>query len=166
MYKKHLLQNIEREIVLLKQLTPFIEEKDLAFRPAEKVRSTYEVMQYISGIGEVMMHWFIVGMTPEYREKIAARRSTLTLVNFPERLDEQWQNIQKYFETINDEDLVSKMVEMPSKEKMELGAAIINGPIKWLATYRMQIFVNLKANGKDQLSTKEAWVIPAPAVNN
>lgn len=158
MYKQHLLQNIEREIVLLKQLAPFIEEKDLDFRPAEKVRSTYELMQYLSTIGVTMFHWFTEGMTQEYRDKNTALRQSLTLANFSERLDEQWLGIQKYMEKISEEDLNSKIVELPTKEKMVLGAAIINAPIKWLTAYRMELFVYLKMNGKDQLGTREAWV--------
>lgn len=167
MYKQHLLLNLEREIVLLKQMIPFIEEKDLAFRPAEKVRSTFELMQYLSELGATMMHWYAVGMTPEFREKIAARRQTLTLANFAERLDEQLATVKKYMDTIPEEDLVNKIVEQPTKEKLPLGAALINGPIKWLAVYRMELFVYIKMCGKDHLTTKEAWVYePALAATN
>lgn len=166
MYKDHLLQNIEREIVLLKQLASSIEEKDLDFRPAEKVRSTYELMQYLSSIGSVMMHWFTVGMTPEYREQVAAKRKTLTLANFSQQLDEQLKMIKDYFAGISEEDLLKKTVEMPYKEMMPLGSAIMNGPVKWLATYRMQLFVNLKLNGKSHLVTKDAWVTSTPATAN
>lgn len=159
MYKDHLLQNIEREIVLLKRMIPLIEEKDLDFRPTEKVRSTYELMQYLSEIGTTMMHWFLDGMTPEYRAKVADRRQSLTLTNFAERLDQQVANVRKHMERVSEEDLHNKIVELPSKEKMALGAAIINGPIKWLAAYRMELFVYIKICGKDHISTREAWVV-------
>lgn len=159
MYKEHLLLNLEREIYLLKRMIPLIEEKDLAFRPVEKVRSTFELMQYLSEIGTTMMNWFLDGMTPEYRAKVAERRQSLTLGNFAERLDEQVANIRKYMERVSEEDLYKKIVELPSKEKMPLGAAIINAPIKWLATYRMELFVYLKMCGKAHISTREAWVL-------
>jgi hypothetical protein len=168
MYKEHLLYNMEREIILIKNIIPFIEEKDLSFRPAEKVRSTYEIMQYLSSIGSNMMHWFLVGMTPEFREKIAAQRNSVTLANFSEQLDNQLQAIKKYMEGVSEEDLLNKIVELPYKEKIPLGSAIINAPIKWLAVYRMELFVYLKLNGNTQISTKEAWVLPetATASNN
>jgi hypothetical protein len=166
MYKEHLIWNMEREITLLKRMIPLIEEKDLSFRPTEKVRSTYELMQYLSEIGSTMMHWYLVGMTPEFREKIGERRKSLTIANFAERLDEQAANIRKHFESVTEEDLQKKMVEMPSKEKLALGAAIINGPIKWMATYRMELFVYLKICGKDHISTREAWVIDQPETVN
>lgn len=159
MYKEHLLQNIEREITLLKELAIHIEEKDLQFRPAEKVRSTHELMQYLSGVGGVMFRWMIKNdLTPEDRLKIAEYRKTLTLENFAERLDEELRIMKMYLSGISDEELLTKEVELPWKEKMVLGAAIINCPIKWLATYRMELFLYLKMNGHTDLATKEAWV--------
>lgn len=160
MFKQHLLQNLQREIFLLKQLTPLIEEKDLNFRPAEKMRSTIELMQYLSGIGATMMRWFIMNdLTPEEWVKIRAHRKTLTRENFKERLDEQMEEILRYMNMISEEDLHTKEVELPSKEKMVLGTAIINAPIKWLAAYRYQLFTYLKMNGKSEISTKEAWTV-------
>ena len=160
MFKQHLLQNLQKEIFLLKQLTPLIEEKDLNFRPAEKMRSTIELMQYLSGIGATMMRWFIMNdLTPEEWVKIRAHRKTLTRENFKERLDEQMEEILRYMNMISEEDLHTKEVELPSKEKMVLGTAIINAPIKWLAAYRYQLFTYLKMNGKSEISTKEAWTV-------
>lgn len=160
MYKKQLLDNLKREIVLLKQLGVLIEEKDLTYRPHEKVRSTYELMQYLSGIGSSMMRWFVKNdMTPELREKIKVYRSTLAIHNFQVRLDEQWKEIEDYMAEISEHDLLHKEVELPWKEKMVLGTAIINCPIKWLATYRMELFMYLKMNGRPELGTKNAWVV-------
>lgn len=165
MNKKHLIDSIEREIILLKRLIPFIEEKDLDFRPAEKMRSTYELMQYLSGVGGVMFRWFIKNdITAEDRTQIAAFRATLTRENFAQRLDDDLKMIKGYMDNLTEEDLHSMEVELPWKEKMLLGNAIINAPVKWLATYRMQLFVNLKMNGHTDLATKDAWVF-SPAEN-
>ncbi|MBS1636101.1 MAG: hypothetical protein JST26_09310 [Bacteroidetes bacterium] len=160
MYKQHLLENIEREIVLLKQIAPLIEERDLAFRPYEKARSTEELMQYLSGLGAVMLRWMIKNdLTPEAWEKIRAYRKTMTIATFPERLDEQLEQVRAYMNEITEEDLLTKEVALPSKEKMILGKAIINAPIKWMAAYRLQLFVNLKMNGRDAIGTREAWTV-------
>ncbi len=159
MYKQHLLQNIEREIVLLKQLAPLIKESDLNFRPTEKVRSTYELMQYLTYIGGVMMRRYVKNdVTPEVREELMAYRDTLTIDNFVERIDEQWNIIQKYMADVTEEKLLTMEVELPWKEKMPLGQAIITGPIKWLAAYRLQLFFYLKLNGRPEIGTKDAWV--------
>ena len=164
MYKEHLLQNMERELLLLKRLAVLIEEKDLEFRPAEKTRNTIELMRYLSTVGAVMMRWFIKNdLNKEEWEKIAAYRNTLTIENFPARIDQQWEEIKVYMNEITEEDLMQKEVEMPWKEKMPLGAAIINAPVKWLATYRMQLFLYLKMNGRPELATGDAWRLTTPA---
>ena len=160
MYKQHLFQNMEREIVLLKQLSKVIEEKDLEFRPQEKLRSVIELMRYLSTIGAVMLRWFIDNdLTPEEWAKIRERQKTVTIHNFAERLDEQLAAIRQYMDRISEEDLLTKEVALPSKEKMVLGSAIINAPIKWLAAYRKELFVYLKLNGHTEMSTKEAWTV-------
>lgn len=160
MYKQHLMQNMEREIILLKQFASAIEEKDLDFRPAEKVRSTHELMMYLSGIASTMLRWFLINdLTPEEFTKIREYRKGVTIANFKERLDEELAKIKSYMDTISEEDLLTKEVELPWKEKMVLGAAIINCPVKWLATYRKELFLYLKINGSHEFSTKEAWQI-------
>jgi hypothetical protein len=160
MFKQHLLQNLQREIFLLKQLAGFIEERDLDFRPADKMRSTLELMQYLSGIGATMLRWFIKNdLNPEEWAKIREQRKLVTLDNFKQKLDEQLEQIVMYMDLINEEDLNTKEVELPSKEKMILGTAIINAPIKWLAAYRLQLFTYLKMNGRSDISTREAWTM-------
>lgn len=159
MYKQHLYQNLEREIMLLKQLAKTIEEKDLDFRQHEKVRSNIELMRYLSGVGANMLRWFIDNdLNAEEWLKIREHQKTLTLENFPSRLDEQLATIKRYMDAVTEEDLLTKEVTLPSKETMVLGSAIINAPIKWLASYRMQLFVNLKLNGHQDLVTKDAWL--------
>jgi hypothetical protein len=160
MFKQHLLQNLQREIFLLKQLSSYIEPRDLDFRPAEKMRSTMELMQYLSGVGATMLRWFIKNdLNPDEWVKIRQYRQTLTLENFKERLDEQMEQIVMYMGMISEEDLNTIEVQLPSKEKMILGSAIINAPIKWLAAYRMQLFTYLKMNGRNDISTSEAWTV-------
>jgi hypothetical protein len=160
MYKQHLLQNLQREIFLLKQLAPMIEERDLDFRPVEKMRSTLELMQYLSTIGASMLRLFVKNdLTPEEWTKIREYRKGVTRENFKDRLDKQMQDILMYMDQISEEDLNKKEVELPSKEKMIMGTAIINAPIKWLAVYRMQLFMYLKMNGRQDISTREAWTV-------
>lgn len=159
MYKQHLLNSIEREIILLKRLSAIIEEKDLAFRPAEKVRSTHELMQYLSSLGSNMLRWFNdPAFTAEERTKIREHNKTVTVSDFAARLDAQWKLVQEQMQQVSEEDLLNKEVELPWKEKAPLGLAIISAPVKWLATYRMQLFMNLKLNGRPDLGTKEAWI--------
>lgn len=160
MYKQHLLMNMEREVVLIKQLAPFIEEKDLSFKPVDGVRTTLELMQYLSTIGSYTMRWVVKNdITDEVRAQVREYRSSLTAANFSDRLDKQLEEIKTYMNEVSDEDLLNKEVTLPTREALPLGAAIINAPIKWLTAYRMELFVYLKMNGHSTLSTKEAWTV-------
>lgn len=158
MYKEHLYMNMERELLLLKRHASMIQEGDLEYRNTDKTRSTMELMRYLSGVGATMLRWYIDNdLTKEEWEKITAYRATLTLDNFPARIDEQIAEIRAYMDRISEEDLLHKVIEMPNKEQLPLGAAIIMGPIKWLTTYRMQLFNHLKANGRPDMGTPDAW---------
>lgn len=137
-----------------------IEERDLDFRPAEKMRSTLELMQYLTTIGASMLRLFVKNdLTPDEWNRIREYRKGVTRENFKERLDAQMEEIVAYMHSITEEELNTKEVELPSKEKMILGTAIINAPVKWLAVYRMQLFMYLKMNGRHGIGTKEAWTI-------
>ena len=48
---------------------------------------------------------------------------------------------------------------------LPLGAAILNGPAKWLAAYKMQLFLYAKASGAPELKTSNLWrgADPKPA---
>jgi hypothetical protein len=158
MYKDQLLFSLEREIQLLKKMAPMIEAKDLDFRPGEKVRSSVELMRYLSYIGGTMLRWFVKDdLNAEVWAGIRAHAGNVTIENFPDYLDQQLADIRSYMAEVTEEDLLNKEVSLPTKEKMMLGAAIINAPIKWLAVYRMQLFVNLKLNGRPELGTRDAW---------
>ena len=162
MYKKQLLDNIHREILLLKQLTQHIEPEYLDYKPTEKSRTTHELMQYLATIGTVIIRRFTKNdITPEIREKIREHAATLTIASFNERLDAQWEEIKTLMHDVSDEDLLHKEIEMPWKEKMMLGTGIMNTAVKWLATYRMQLFLYLKMSGKHEIVTKDAWVLEA-----
>ena len=158
MYKQHLLQSIDREILLAKQLVPFIDETKLDFRFGEKTRSTLEVMQYLSTVGEAMMWYYSGTMTDDDWKVIGAKNKSVTLQNFAERMEEQQKNIHTYFEKISDEDLMNKEVMLFWEEKMPLGVALIQGPVKWLTSYRMELFKLLKLSGNPKMGTGEAWV--------
>ncbi len=160
MYKEHLLENIRQEITLLKALATHVEESDLDFRPGEKVRTPRELMQYMSTIGAAMMRWLVKNdVTPEFWGQIRVEQQSLTLDNFAERMDAQLAQIEAYMAEVSEEDLLTRQVTLPNKVTQALGAAIMSSTLRWLATYRMQLFWTLKLNGKTHLSTREAWSV-------
>jgi hypothetical protein len=45
---------------------------------------------------------------------------------------------------------------MPGGGELPLGAALLNGPFKWLTSYKLQLFLYAKANGA-AIGTVNAW---------
>ncbi|MCC7159475.1 MAG: hypothetical protein IT281_08055 [Ignavibacteria bacterium] len=56
-----------------------------------------------------------------------------------------------------DEDLLSKTVLIPWREKMPLGQAIIETSLKWLTGYKMQLYLYLRMN-KLEVDTGDCWI--------
>lgn len=154
---------MEREITLLKRLSMLIEESDLHFSPGEKIRTTHELMQYLSGLGYTILRWMVKNdLTPEDRARMREGNANVSIEDFSQRLDTQLDLIRGIMNEITEEDLITKEAIMPWGEKLPLGAGIMNTAVKFLASYRMQLYLNLKMNGRPHLSTREAWVLNQP----
>lgn len=59
---------------------------------------------------------------------------------------------------ISDNDLLTGEVILPWQEPMLLGEALIETSVKWLAAYKMQIYLYMKMNGID-LDTGDCWIV-------
>ena len=92
----------------------------------------------------------------------------------PESVDEatallaehgQKQEILDFFDSVSEETLLTQEAPMPGGGVLPLGAAILNGPAKWLAAYKMQLFLYAKASGAPELKTSNLWrgTDPKPA---
>ncbi len=46
---------------------------------------------------------------------------------------------------------------LPNKQELILGAALVNFPLKFLAAYRMQLFLYLKSTLTEELTTMNCW---------
>ena len=59
----------------------------------------------------------------------------------------QKQAIEQFFASTSEATLETKEAKMPGGGTLPLGAGIINGPLKWLAAYKLQLFLYAKATG-------------------
>jgi predicted NAD/FAD-binding protein len=84
---------------------------------------------------------------------------------FPAAMEQQKQEILDYFTSVSEETLLTQEAPMPGGFMLPLGAAILNGPAKWLAAYKMQLFLYAKASGATELKTSNLWrgTDPKPA---
>lgn len=163
MYKQHLINNIEKEINICRRLYTKLQPDQINFAPGGGVRTTLELLQYLSIAGTLMPEYWLKENDTDfgtfYGSKIAASK-TMKLEQFLAVIDEQTKILKSLFSHVSEEDLLHKEVIYPwLGAKAPLGEAIIATSVKWLAAYKLQLFLYLKLSGNTQLATPDAWAL-------
>jgi hypothetical protein len=126
------------------------------YRPTPKQRSTVELLRYLSACGIGSARAMCEGEWEGYKEAMG-RVEDMPLEGFPEAMQHQKQALEALFEGLTDEDLTSREAVLPWGEKVSLGRALLETTLKWLAAYRMQLFLYAKAAGNASIGTANNW---------
>jgi hypothetical protein len=154
--KTQLLDSMLHECTVIQHLFTKLTPEGLAYRPSPKQRTTAELLQYLSVIG-------IAGATCiEARDwkrfaPFSERAKEVRPEGFVEAMDRQKAELIAFFKGIPEERFASAEGLLPAGASMPLGAALMNGPLKWLTAYKLQLFLYAKAAGAEELSTVNAW---------
>ena len=162
--KEELISSLQNEVRILQHLCSKIDASMLDYRPTPKQRSTLELLRYLTNMGPGLVEGAIKGSfdpaawtertkTAEARdfaqtvEALAAHKDAYAVLLGPVT-DAQLR------ETIN-------MFGSP----MSRGAFIVNLVLAGCAAYRTQLFIYLKACGREELTTSNLWggADPQPA---
>ncbi len=159
-HKENLFNVIEKEIELVKTLSSKVTSEILSYTPQEGMRTTLEVMQYLTWCSASTITFFLLNDPSKAKEnymKFMENAKSVTLEDFKEKMDAQLTIVKDCFDKISDEDLITKEVELPWKEPMILGQAIMETTVKWLTGYKMQLYIYMKQNGI-KLDTGDCWI--------
>ena len=162
MYKQHLLNAIVKEMKICQRLYTKIPQDKMDFRPAVETRSVFELLQYLSVAGTAMpTYWLKEGDTnfSIFWGGITTMAQQMQKEKFLPTMDDQIEMINNLFDQINEEDLHQKEVSYPWGAKAPLGEAIITTSVKWLAAYKLQLFLYLKLCTNQKLGTADAWML-------
>lgn len=146
-----LVHECDITVHLFGKLTP----EGYDYRPSPGVRSTTELLRYLAMCGIGGIRWFESGSLDVWKEH-QARVADMGPGAFPDEMDRQKREIREFFAATSEETLGTKEAKLPTGARMPLGAAIMNGPLKWLAAYKLQLFSHAKANGAE-IGTANAW---------
>lgn len=163
MYKQHLLNSIEKEINICRRLYTKLPPDQMNYTPGEGVRTALELLQYLSIAGTIMPAYWVKEAGTDfgayYGAKVAGSK-TMSHEQFLTVMEEQANVAKKLFNGLSDEDLLHKEVAYPwNGVKALLGEAIMATSVKWLAAYKLQLFLYIKLCGDKQLGTADAWVL-------
>ncbi|MEP6948445.1 MAG: hypothetical protein ABI863_04200 [Ginsengibacter sp.] len=162
MYKQHLLNNIEREINICRRLYTKIPTDQINFRPKEGVRSTLEILQYLCIIGGAMMSYWLKKDDTDFNTFFGASTAAAGEIqheHFSDLMDEQMATIKDLFSQVSEEDLFHREVTYPWGGTVPLGEGIISTSVKFLAAYKLQLFLYIKLSTDQKLGTADAWML-------
>jgi hypothetical protein len=154
--KPELITSLQNEVRILLHLASKIDPGKLDYRPTPKQRSTLELLQYLSIMGPALIDVAKAGAFEPAAwtalEKSAAAR------DFDQTLEAIGQQKEKYAAQLagmSDADLRSEVDMFGSKTSR--GAFIVNLVLCGCAAYRTQLFLYLKACGREELGTANLW---------
>lgn len=126
------------------------------YRPSAKQRSTIELLRYLSLCG-------IAGIQSmeqnDFRlfAELVDRNRDMAPESFPAEMEKQKADIEKYFAGVTEEKLETVQTGLPGAGMVPLQVGLMNGPLKWLTGYKLQLFSYAKACGNDSIGTANAW---------
>lgn len=154
--KEDLIGSLQNEVRILQHLCTKIEPAMLDYRPTPKQRSVLELLRYLTNMGPMLVKGAKAGAFDgaawgEAVKAAEARDFKQTVAELATHADLYKQLLEpmtdaEFGETIN-------MFGTP----MSKGAFIVNLVLSGHAAYRTQLFLYLKACGREELSTANLW---------
>ena len=164
--KAELIASLKHEVRILLHLASKIDHPHLEYRPAPKQRSTIELLRYLSIMGPELVKAAKTGSFD--RDAWIAAEQAAAARSFDQTLDAIAGHAEAYtalLADVSDADFRAE-IEMFGR-KTTRGAFIVNLVLCGCAAYRTQLFLYLKACGREELSTMNLWAgadAPAAAV--
>lgn len=159
-----LIGSLQNEVRILLHLAGKIDRDKLDYRPTPKQRSTIELVKYLSMMGPALV---AAGLAGRFDGAAwTAAENAASSLTFDEALAAIAGQPGAY------EGLLSSVSDARFREEIEMfgmrssrGAFIVNHVLCGCAAYRTQLFLYLKACGREELSTMNLWAgVDAPAM--
>jgi hypothetical protein len=154
--KSELIGSLQTEVRILLHLTSKIDKSMLDYRPTPKQRSTLELLKYLTIMGPALIQAAKTGVFD--RDAWGAASKAAAERDFEQTLAALAAQRDLYASLIGD------MSDADLRGEVELftgkttrGAFIVNLVLSGCAAYRTQLFLYLKACGREELGTSNLW---------
>ena len=167
--KSELIASLQKEVRILLHLAGKIDRSTLDYRPTPKQRSTIELLRYLSNMGPTLVRY----AKGESSNAEAWMETVKSLTEAAERrdFDQTLAAIAGHHDTyaemlgaMSEEEFRSQVTGFDGG-KISCGSFLVNHVLGQCAAYRTQLFLYLKACGREELNTMNLWVgvdPPAP----
>jgi hypothetical protein len=154
--KSELIISLQNEVRILLHLASKIDRPMIDYRPTPKQRSTLDLLRYLAIMGPELIKAAKIGRF-DGAEWMAAEQ-----VGAGRTLEETLAAIAQHTETypalladVSDADLRVEIEMFGQRETR--GSFLVNHVLCGCAAYRTQLFLYLKACGREDLSTMNLW---------
>jgi hypothetical protein len=158
--KDELITALEGEVRLWLHLISKVDPAKLDYRPAPKQRSTLELLQYMTIMGPIHLRGVLASTfeLDAWRKAWTVGEAAAKVMN-PEQVKEAIGKQPALFAELlgsySDDGLRAEIEMFGSKSSR--GAMIVSLVLCHYAAYRMQLFLYLKASGREELNTMNLW---------
>jgi len=158
MTKEELIGSLQNEVRILLHLAGEIDRKWLDYRPTPKQRSILELLRYLVSMGPMLIRSVKAGAfdVPGWNASVAEAN----LMDFDQVLAAIQTQSNTYAELLagcSDADF-REGIDLFGSGKASRGSVIINMVLCGCAAYRTQLFIYLKACGREELNTMNLWM--------
>lgn len=154
--KSELIASLQNEVRILVHLASKIDRAKLDYRPTGKQRSTLELLRYLSIMGPGLIRAAKAGSFDPVAWKAADQAASQ--LDFDQALAAITAQTDVYaalLDDVSDADFRAEITMFGHRTTR--GAFIVNFVLCGCAAYRTQLFVYLKACGREELSTMNLW---------
>jgi hypothetical protein len=155
--KEELIGSLQNEVRILLHLASKIDRNKLDYRPSPKQRSTMELLQYLVVMGPNLVKAIKAGAFDPPGWTAASNEAKA--MNFDQVLKAIEQQNGAYTDLLagfTDQDFRSP-IDLFGSGKSSKGSVLVNLVLAGCAAYRTQLFLYLKACGREELNTMNLW---------
>jgi hypothetical protein len=155
--KAELITSLQNEVRILLHLARKVDRTKLDYRPTPKQRSTIELLKYLSMMGPTLIQYAMAETQDPALWTTAAQAADAR--DFDQTVAAIAAHEDAYatlLADVTDADFRGE-VDGFDGNKTSRGALIVNLVLCGCAAYRTQLFVYLKACGREELGTMNLW---------
>lgn len=153
--KEQFIKTIQHETNVCKHLYSKMTPEALDYRPTPGQRSMLELLQYLTTLVIVPAKAIVSNDWNHVRDDLE-RAKSMNAGQFCEAMDKQCEELVRLIADVSENDLLEKTAQTPMGP-FQLGEALVLFPMKFIACYRMQMFLYLKAAGVSDIGTYNCW---------
>ena len=151
------VQSLQNEVRIVLHLAGKVDRAKLDYRPTPKQRSTIELLRYISMMGPILIRYTTaVTQDPQWWPEAEAAANARDFDQAVAAIAAQKDLYPQLLANVTDASLRETVTGIDGNPTTR-GAIFVNGILCGCTAYRMQLFLYLKASGREDLTTMDVW---------